>query len=745
MESIENKVKVLCVEDEILVVNYISEVLDKNKYEISHINNGQKALDFLLETTNPPDIILLDNYLPSLDGLNILRQLKVHGKAFAIIFLTIDETLETAVEAMKEGALDYLTKNYLKVELNIKIERAYKVYQERIQKEYFEQQHTLLSLAVQQSPNSMVLTDTSGNIEYVNNQFTKNTGYTYEEAIGKNPRILKTNNYPSGFFDKLWQTITSDKTWKGEFVNKKKNGEIFYEKAIISPLHDKAGKIISFLAVKEDITELKKAELALKEVTNEMNHFFTVVVDLLCVIDNVTWNFVRLNKGWENLLGYEQAEILGKPFIEFVHPDDIESTRAAAEELEKTGRLMNFINRYRCKDGSYKYLEWSCIAAEYGSYYSFASDITSRKLSEQALKESEDRFRSIFQMTNAGIFFSDENGQIVMINNALLNMLEYTDDELYQMDFHQFTHLDDLSKENELFKDLMTSKKNQYRIEKRYVSKSGETIWVDLALSVIRDEDKKPIFYVGIVNDITDRKNYELQLRENNVTRDKFFSIISHDLRGQFSVLRGFAELLQLKDSKYTETDRVKFVDSLYSVATNGLALLEDLLEWSRLQLNKLEFKPEKLLLSELIADPLLVLMNQAALKNIVIVNNIKKEHYIFADKHMIITVVRNLVSNAIKFTPTGGKITIYSISEENFDILSVKDTGVGMPKDVIENLFRIDYKHSTTGTEREKGTGLGLILCKEFIDKHNGKIQVRSKIDSGSEFIVSIPVNVPH
>ena len=735
-------INVLCIEDELAVADYITSLLDDKKYSVKNINDGKQALDFLLSTSEPPDIILLDNILPSLNGIEILKELKAHHKEYAIVFLTMDETLETAVMALKEGALDYLSKSkYLKTELTIKVEKAYKIYQERLKKEFYEQQISLLTLAMEQSPNSIVLTDINGNIEYVNKKFIQQTGYRSVEVKGGNSRILKAGDYPEGFFERLWQTITSGKTWNGEFKNKRKNGELFYEKAIISPIKDKSGNIVSYLAIKEDITELKNAEQALLEKTAEMDRFFTVVLDLLCIIDSTSKKFIRVNKAWANTLGYTMEELIDKPYLDFVHPDDLLSTKTADNKLTQTGRLLNFVNRYRCKDGSYKFIEWSSIANKDGTFYSSARDITERKQNEQALKESEDRFRGIFEMANAGIFFADQNGQIIMANKAFQDMVEYTAKELCNMDFSQLTHPDDVSQENERIKELIFNEIKQYRIEKRYVSKSNQTIWADLAVTVILDETGSPVSYVGVINNISERKKYEEQLKEIISAKDKFFSIISHDLRNQFASLQGLTDMLMEEDMKLTQKDKEKVIQLLQYTGRSAQALLEDLLKWSRSQINRLELVPEKMNLHEMVKNVHLVIQNQATLKQVEIVNNINETLEIVADKQMINTVLRNLINNAIKFTPTGGQIVISATTKDNFDCISVKDNGVGMPADIAKNIFRIDTKHSTPGTDKEMGTGLGLILCKEFIDKHGGEIIVESEVGKGSEFMIKLPV----
>lgn len=740
--KVDNRLKILCIEDDVVVADYISSILDKNLYHVSKISDGKQALDYLLTTQNPPDIILLDYILPSLNGLQILRKIKEHKKNYPVVFLTVDESLETAVMAMKEGALDYLTKGkYLKNELNIKIDKAYRLHQERLEKEYFEEQLTMLNMAVEQSPNSVVVTNDKGEIIFVNNKFTQFTGYSFEEVKGKNPRILKTESYPSGFFEELWKTISSGKVWQGEFINKRKDGELFFERASISPVKNKEDKIVSYIAIKENITNLKEVEKALHSKNQDFDRMFTVVVDLLCIVDSNTRKFIRVNKAWENILGFTIDEIIGKSFTDFIHPDDIESSLIASKVLKENGRLINFVNRYQCKNGNYKFIEWSSITDNDGKSYSSARDITSRIKNQMALSESEARFRSIFEISNSGIFFCDKNGQIILVNHAFQNLVEYSTKELYFMDFSQFTHIDDLSIENEFIRKLLKKEINQYRLNKRYISKSGKTIWVDLAVAVHRDDDGNPHNYIGVVNDISEQKLFEQKLQDTILTKDKFYSIISHDLRNQFSGIQGLSEIL-LEQNQIESQKQAYYLSLLHKSGKNALALLENLLSWSRSQTDNIDFKPRYINLFSLVKNVSLSIGNQAAIKNIEIINNVPEDFQIFADENMFSTVIRNLLNNAVKFTPCHGNVSIYASKLNGTDLISVTDTGVGLKEETIAKLFKMNETSSTIGTLREKGSGLGLILCNEFVTKHGGKIIVESELGKGSTFTVSIPSN---
>lgn len=736
------KLNILCVEDDLVVADYISSLLDHSKYRVRKINDGKKALDFLLSNHQQIDIVLLDYHLPSLDGIQILQNLKHHKVTLPVVFLTVDETLETAVLAMKEGAIDYLPKSsFLKAELNLKVERAYQLFLDKKKTELYEEQISLLSMAVEQSPNSFIITDKTGNIEYVNHKFSQYTGYSFDEVKGQNPRILKTDGYPPQFFERLWKTISSGKIWKGEFSNRKKNGEIFYEKASIAPVLNKSGEVVSYIGINEDITELKKIEAELLKKNEKINHFFSVVVDLLCIIENSTGNFIRLNNAWENELGYTPGELVGKPFISFVHHDDIDLTAQAFFSLEKTENVRKFINRFQCKDGSYRFIEWNVIRIEDGTSYGSARDITERIKSELTLKESETKFRTIFEMTNAGIFFSDKNGQIILANQALQSMIGFSFEDIYQMDFSHFTHLDDLKAENELLRELVNGRIKEYRLEKRYISNQNEIIWVDLAMVSIRDEAGAPLYYVGVIKDITARKQYEEYLKNANSVKDKFFSIISHDLRNQFSGIESLTEILLQKNNELDIETMKRYLKMLNNGGKSALNLLENLLEWSRLQINGMAHKPVECRLRLIVDDVLNSAYNQAVIKRIVLVNGVNSNFKIWADRNMITTVLRNLVSNAIKFTPFEGKVEIQSWTLNERDYISVKDSGIGMSQEKIDDLFKAETIRSSLGTENEKGSGLGLMLCNEFVSVHGGKIKVKSEPGKGAEFTIILPV----
>jgi len=237
-------------------------------------------------------------------------------------------------------------------------------------------------------------------------------------------------------------------------------------------------------------------------------------------------------------------------------------------------------------------------------------------------------------------------------------------------------------------------------------------------------------------------KESEVKLRELNATKDKFFNIIAHDLKNPFTSLIGSSELL-LDNAGNLDTDNVVTLAQIINdSAKNGFAILENLLDWSRSQTGLLKINPEITDLKELINESISTLSQVSANKDIKINSEVNDSIYVVTDKNMIRTILRNLLSNAIKFSYRKGVILVSSVVNDRQVIVKVKDNGVGIPKDNIDKLFRLETKYSAPGTENEQGTSIGLKLCREFIEKLNGRIWVESEEKKGSEFMFSLPLN---
>ena len=238
--------------------------------------------------------------------------------------------------------------------------------------------------------------------------------------------------------------------------------------------------------------------------------------------------------------------------------------------------------------------------------------------------------------------------------------------------------------------------------------------------------------------------NKELQqLIQLNIDKDKFFSIITHDLKNPFNSIIGFSQILieQIKEKDYEKIS--EYADYILQSSNRAMDLLMQLMEWSQSQSGRMDFNPENIDIITLIDEVTLLLNGAAGQKSIIISSKLPTKVQVYADKEMISTVLRNFISNAIKFTKPEGRITILAEEKQNELIVSVSDNGVGISKERFNHLFKITEKCSTSGTQNEKGTGLGLILCKEFIEKNKGKIWVESKIGIGTIFYFSLPLSL--
>lgn len=232
----------------------------------------------------------------------------------------------------------------------------------------------------------------------------------------------------------------------------------------------------------------------------------------------------------------------------------------------------------------------------------------------------------------------------------------------------------------------------------------------------------------------------EEKLQELNATKDKFFSIIGHDLKNPLFVIQSMSEILETEFNEITDDEKISFIKAVNDSSKSAFNLLEDLLHWARCQSGRIDYDPKPLHVRKLVLNLILLVEAQALKKNINLVSEVNPSHIINADKLMIDTILRNLVSNAIKFTNEGGVVKVTSAELDNFVQLTVADSGIGLSEEDQKKLFRIEVKNCEIGKSKEKGTGLGLILCKEFVEKHGGRIWVESEIGIGSKFNFTLP-----
>lgn len=285
-----------------------------------------------------------------------------------------------------------------------------------------------------------------------------------------------------------------------------------------------------------------------------------------------------------------------------------------------------------------------------------------------------------------------------------------------------------------------------YDLDLRCKTTDGNPKWVRMIGSPVF-EDGKITKLIGNIVDITERKiseeslkASEAKLKEINVTKDKFFSIIAHDLKNPFNGILGFSNILKEEAHEMDVPTIQEYADMINRASLQVFRLLDNLLSWARIQQDQMPYNPTTWVLKEVVAEVIALLLENANSKKITITNLIPDELTVTADGDMLKTIIRNLLSNAIKFTSANGKVEFNATEDGVMVEVSVKDNGRGMNKENQSKLFKIDASYSTRGTDQEEGTGLGLILCKEFVEKHGGNISVESELDRGSVFKFTLP-----
>ena len=365
---------------------------------------------------------------------------------------------------------------------------------------------------------------------------------------------------------------------------------------------------------------------------------------------------------------------------------------------------------------------------------------------EGFVKRDNEKFKQLIKNSFDMIVLLDSNGIQHYVSESCERMLGYKPEELINISvIEKLIHPEDQEKTRAGLNDIIESSKNggtQYR----HRHKNGSWVYLE---AFGTNQLNNPLIKSVVLNvrDITDRKIAEKELKESearlseaNVTKDRFFSIIGHDLRSPFSSIIGISEILvaQIEEKDYEGIDN--YARIIYDSSKRAMNLLTNLLEWSRAQTGKIKFDPEYFEFVTTINEVVALYIDSAEQKSIQISKKLPLDIPVVADKAMVKTILRNLISNAIKFTNPGGEIIIGAEQNEKELIVYVTDNGVGIKKEHIDKLFRIDYNYSTLGTNREKGTGLGLLLCKEFIEMHGGKIWAESIATKGCRFNFSLP-----
>lgn len=480
-----------------------------------------------------------------------------------------------------------------------------------------------LAQVVEQSPSIVQITNLKAELTYVNPKFSEVTGYSYEEVIGQNPNMFRSNIETADFYKDLWKLLLSGQEWRGEFCNKRRNGELYWESATIAPFVNISGQTTHYIKVAEDITEKKKSLEALK--LSEAN--------FRAMLNNSLQSFLLLDKD-KNIIAYNNIAN--------------QRTRLISERALKVGE--SFIN-----------------------YVSVANRAN---------------FSRAFQQTLHGK---------TMIEEWCLT------------------------------------------------APNGQNYWMELNFVPVYTQDRQITGICLAALDITERKNIEEELRQLNASKDKFFSILSHDMKTPFASLIGYTDLVINHFDMFTEAELKNAMQAVRDSSESLHKLVENILTWSQVQRGSMNYEPQMVNIRMLVVQNETLFSQMIREKQIDFAYDIDDALFVFADQNMLDTILRNLIANALKFTPARGTVRIQAREEGDFMHIRVQDTGIGIPAEHLPKIFAIDRNYKATGTAGERGTGLGLTLCRELVELNHGQIWVESQIGQGTTFTFTAPLEPIH
>ena len=605
-------------------------------------------------------------------------------------------------------------------------------------------------------PQIVFETDVEGKLTYVNKQAFNLLGYPDDyPVIGLNTLDLYTPESKARAIENIRNVILyPHKVVSNEYTMLRRDGTTF-QALVYSNQIVKNNIPIGLRGIIVDISYRIKAEEAIKKSEERFRVLFEGAPDAIILADPETRKLLDANNAASRLLGKERSEIVGM-YQHELHPQNIVSESKSSFDFhvlkaKQEGFTQTVEKEVVRSDGSIipvEILGQSILLDGKMVFMGTFRDISERKQAQEAQRKSESIYKAILLASPDAITISNLEGNYTMVSPSALAMVGLNNEEdMLGSNFTKFIAPEDKNRalaDAKLLSQGIKTGPNQYLA----IRPNGVTIDIEVNGSLIKDASGNTTHFVFSVRDITERKKAELEVQLKNkelqkiyTEKDKFFSIIAHDLRSPFNGFLGFTQIMAEDLPSLTMSEIQNIAVSMRNSATNLYRLLENLLSWTRIEQGMIPFNPQTMALKPIFDESLGMVIEQALKKEIEISYQIPDGFEVYADSNILQTLLRNLVSNAVKFTPKAGKISLSAKSQANgAKMICIQDSGIGMDEEMIEKLFQIDKNTSRKGTDGEPSTGLGLIICKDFVEKHGGEIWVISKPNEGSKFCFTLP-----
>ena len=518
-----------------------------------------------------------------------------------------------------------------------------------------------------------------------------------------------------------------------------------------APRLNSAGEFLGFITACVDIHDATVAD-------DERRQFFNVASDILLTSNN-DGRIEKVSSACERVLGWTADEMIRSPLADLVHPDDLAATLGTSEILARGEELIDFENRYRHKDGSYRWLSWRARRdADTGVVYASAMDVTPRKAFEAELKETVNRYNLAISATSDGIWDWDMVTDALYVSPRYIEMLGFTgqsDAPKSAADWRRHLHPDDAAAATAAYQAYLKGQTSEYRTIFRMRHADGEWRTILSRGVALRDDRGEPYRMLGVHADITEQKQMEDNLRllkeqaeAANRAKSEFLANMSHEIRTPMNAVIGATQLLAM-GAPLNERQE-KLIGVLKDSAGAMMALLNDFLDLSKIESGNLEFDTVQFDARQIVAEVLQILDVQSQAKGLAVVqvNDCAciHERLFLGDPTRIRQVLLNLCSNAIKFTDQGTVSVDISCRPTDIETVEeltfvIRDTGIGIPADKIASIFGKFEQGDSTVTRRFGGTGLGLAIVKALVDAMGGTIEVESEPGTGSAFTVRLPL----
>jgi len=502
------------------------------------------------------------------------------------------------------------------------------------------------------------------------------------------------------------------------------------------------------LEVKKRTADLKNSQETMRALADNLPEFIT--------LKDSEGRFVFVNKRFEEWAGLDRHDVVGKTVHEIYSAEQAAEFDALDRKVMTDPSVASREVDLLYPDGNTRAVISTRfpVVSSSGETIGLGTvniDVSERKQAEQTIQESEKNIRNVLENVSQGVAMFDPDKNLLAWNEQFQEILQHSEGMLVVG--RSIREMIYETAQRGGYGEGETEEISDARVDYLWgadATRSDLVFRNDRTYDVIAQRTQNDGLVITYT-DITDRKRTEKEIEAQrdelevlNQQKDKFFSIIAHDLKGPFTSLLGVSDLMVNLVGKVSREELADLAESVNRGGKRVFDLLENLLEWSRLQLEGIDFEPGPIDLKETIDSNLLLFAPIAEEKKIMLTSNRTQPLEAFADANMVDTIVRNLVNNAIKFTSGGGSITLTARRKGQWAEVEITDTGIGMPAGKVSRLFRLDEKTSTVGTSGETGTGLGLQLCKELVERQGGKIGVESTEGKGTTFRFTFPNAAP-